>query len=191
VCVCVFVFLFLGPHPIWIHASFFAHGHAVTHRFIRQIAIDCISCAIVHVFTHVILPALTRKKELERMSVWRKWECATFLIWVEKAGKKWKARCVYQWSSLISSSAAASKMSGPLLYSSSSLSLSESDVMANWSDVSSSYNLFLLLFCNAFFFQIKKNFFLSKIHKSEVHTRAFYVVTFTVSSLSSSSPRFV
>jgi hypothetical protein len=68
-CVCVFVFLFLGPHPIWIHASFFAHGHAVTHRFIRQIAIDCISCAIVHVFTHVILPTLTRKKELERMSV--------------------------------------------------------------------------------------------------------------------------
>lgn len=90
-CVCVFVFLFLGPHPIWIHASFFAHGHAVTHRFIGQIAIDCISSAIVHVFTHVILPALTRKKELERMSVWRKWECATFLIWVEKAEKKKKS----------------------------------------------------------------------------------------------------
>jgi hypothetical protein len=85
-----FWFLFLGPHPIRIHAPFFAHGHAVTHGFIRQIAINGVSGAIVHIFAHVILPTRwKRRREFE--NEWRKYGIALLHLTAGKKGKR-KAR---------------------------------------------------------------------------------------------------
>lgn len=104
----------LGPHPRWVAAAGAADGHAVAHGDVRQVVGHGVALAVVAVLAAVVLPAgrdaavSSRPRARENGS--REGEKSSF------------GGSTHQCVSVISSSAAASKMVGPASSSSSAMS---------------------------------------------------------------------
>lgn len=101
----------LGPHPRGVAAAGAANGHAVAHGDVRQVVGDGVALAVVAVLAAVVLPAgrdaPVSSRPREKGS--REGEKSSF------DGSS------HQCVSVISSSAAASKMVGPASSSSSAM----------------------------------------------------------------------